>query len=321
MLSLPDFRAKSVVICFATEGQRISFKNDNLIITDKQGEVVLQTTCHRMFALWVVGSTTITSGVLERSRKFGFSVLLLSYSHRPYGIWNSATEGNFLLRRMQYGYDGLEVARHLVQNKIANQAALLRTLRGKSPELKAAIASMDGLAAQAVEARDLHLLLGTEGAASRLYFGHWFADLDWKGRRPRIKCDPLNATLDIGYTYLFNMVEAMLCLYGFDIYQGVYHRCFYQRKSLVCDLVEPFRCIIDRQVRKAHGLYQLRSEHFNLVKGQHLLSIEHNKDYTRWLVKAILDHKEEMFTYVQEYYRCFIRQRPIDQYPVFNIND
>lgn len=264
MLSLPDFREKSVVICFATEGQRISFQNDNLIIKDKDEVVTLQTTCHRIFALWVVGSTTITSGILERSKKFGFSVLLLSYSHRPYGIWNSATEGNFLLRRIQYGYDDLGVARHLVQNKIANQAALLRTVRGKSPELKAAITSLDAYRQQAEHAFDLHTLLGMEGVASRLYFGHWFADMDWKGRRPRIKCDMLNTTLDIGYTYLFNMVEAMLHLYGFDLYQGVYHRCFYQRKSLVCDIVEPFRCVIDRQVRKAHGLYQLRPEDFNL---------------------------------------------------------
>ena len=121
MLSLPDFREKHLVISFAREGQKVSFKNDNLIITEKNGDVVVQTTCHKLFSLWIIGSTTITSGLLERSKKFGFSIFMLSYSNRQYGSWNSAVEGNFLLRHKQYSYNNLELARYLVETKIANQ--------------------------------------------------------------------------------------------------------------------------------------------------------------------------------------------------------
>ena len=55
--------------------------------------------------------------------------------------------------------------------------------------------------------------------------------------------------MDIGYTYLFNFIDALLRLYGFDTYLGFYHKEFYQRKSLVCDVVEPFRCIIDKNTK------------------------------------------------------------------------
>lgn len=321
MLSLPDFREKNIVICFASEGQKVSFKNDNLIIKDAEENTVLQATCHKIFALWIVGHTTITSGILERSKKFAFPICLFSHSHRPYGLWNSATEGNFLLRRKQYDYNELHIARHLVRNKITNQTELLKSIRNKPQSATDAIKKMTEYAEQTETADDLQMLLGLEGVASRLYFSHWFSGMEWKGRKPRTKIDVINTTLDIGYTYLFNIIESMLNLYGFDLYQGVYHRSFYQRKSLVCDIVEPFRCVIDKQVKRAHGLKQMQKDDFREQKGQYFLKIEKNKDYTRWLIQSILEHKEDIFGYVQEYYRCFMRGKPIEQYPVFKIKE
>ena len=73
----------------------------------------------------------------------------------------------------------------------------------------------------------------------------YFDNVQWNGRKPRIKSDYVNVVLDIGYTMLFNIVDAMLQVYGFDTYYGVFHKCFYMRKSLVCDIMEPIRPIID----------------------------------------------------------------------------
>ena len=327
MLSLPDYREKQIIICFTTEGQKMSFKNDNLIISDKEEKTILQSSCHKIFSVWIVGSTTLTTGIMERSKKFGFSIYLLSHSHRLYGWWSSPTEGNFLLRKKQYGYSDLGIAACLVQNKIANQTELLKNIRGKDNETKEAVEKMKAYTAQAIcnadlpTGGDLQTLLGIEGVSSRLFFNIWYADMNWQGRKPRTKTDMLNTVLDIGYTYLFNIVECMLNLYGFDLYQGVYHKCFYQRKSLVCDIVEPFRCIIDRQIKKAWGLKQMQAEDFREERGQYYLKIEKNKDYTRWLIQSILEHKEDMFVYVQEYYRCFMRGKPVAEYPVFKIKE
>lgn len=319
MLSLPDFKAKSIVVCFATEGQKVSFKNDNLIIKSTDDEVVLQATCHRIFSLWIVGPASVTSGILERSKKFGFSVFMLSYSHRLYGYWSSAVDGNFLLRQKQYTYDNWDIARHLVHNKISNQVLLLKSMRRKTDNVKSTISSLEFYKTQLPAAAYLKSILGIEGVATRMFFSEWYADMYWQGRRPRAKPDYINTILDIGYTYMFYMVECMLSLYGFDLYQGVYHRNFYQRKSLVCDLVEPFRCIIDKQVKRAHRLRQLQREDFYERNHQYYLKPEKNKEYTKWLVESILEHKEDIFKYIQAYYRCFIRQKPIEEYPVFYI--
>lgn len=321
MLSLPDFKERQLVVCYAREGQRVSFKNDNLLVTDAEGVVRLQRSCHRIFGLWIVGQTSLTSGILERSRKFGFPILLFSYGHRLYGTFRNPTEGNVWLRRQQYQYDSLDLPKRLVWNKIANQRALLKGIRKKGQGVKDAIEGLEVYMEKLHEATDFRMLLGLEGSGSRLFFTHWFQDLPWRGRKPRTKIDPINVILDMGYTYLFCMMEGLLDAFGFDLYQGVYHKAFYERKSLVCDLVEPFRCIIDRQVKKAWNLGQLNPQHFIVSQGFYQLKWEHHKTYTKWLLEALLEEKQSMFSYVQTYYRSFMRQSPIEAYPTFLLNE
>lgn len=319
MLSKPDFKEKHAVLVFAKDGQKLSFKNDNLVVKDSDGKIVLQVTCYKLFSVWIIGNINITSGLLERSKKYCFSITLFSYGFKPYGQWNAATEGNFLLRQIQYTSPSLAITQRLVHNKIMNQQGLLKTIRDKNQQCKDAITKI-GEYAQKVHAQDdLNSILGLEGSASRLYFGVWFAGQGWKGRKPRAKIDPINVLMDIGYTLLFNFIEALLNLYGFDVYKGVYHQNFYQRKSLVCDLVEPFRVIVDKTIKKGINLGQMKEEDFLQIKGKYVLNYKDAKPYTKWLLEGILEYKEEMFTYVQLYYRSFMRQKEQNDYPFFNI--
>ena len=69
----------------------------------------------------------------------------------------------------------------------------------------------------------------------------------------------------------FNFIECNLRLYGFDIYRGFYHTLFYERKSLVCDLVEPFRCIIDQAIYRAYRLKQIDLNDFGHKNHQYYL--------------------------------------------------
>ena len=319
MLSYPDFKEKNIIIVFATEKQYFSIHNDNLVIKDKEDNVILQTTCYTMLALWVVGHCTLSSGLMERSKKFGFPVFLLSYNFKCIGVWNAPTEGNFLLRKKQYVYNDWNIGKHLIKNKIENQIQTLNSIRKKSAGCKEAIALLRKYKIQLTFAETLSDIMGFEGVASRIYFEYWFTGLPRQGRKPRAKQDPINLLLDIGYTFLFYMIENMLHLYGFDIYQGVYHRNFYKRKSLVCDLQEPFRCIVDKQIKRAYGLGQIKMEDFSCYQGQYKLLPAKSKEYTRWLLQAIIEYKSEIFLFCQQYYRSFIRVRAIDTYPIFDI--
>lgn len=321
MMSVDTFEKKQIIFVFTRDGDKVSFSNDNLVVKNGD-EVRLQSTCYRIFALFIVGNITITSGIIQRSRKFGFPIFLMTTSLRTYDVIGHRTEGNFILRKIQYDHGGLDIAKHLVENKIHNQIDTLNLQRWKDNDMKTDISSLERCAESVKTFRgDLRELMGIEGIASKIYFRNNFNIEGWTGRKPKIKPDFINSTLDIGYTVLFNLTDAMLGLYGFDVYKGVYHREFYMRKSLVCDMVEPFRPLIDWQVRKAVNLGQCKPEDFNVSDGRFLLNISKNKDYAEFLMKPLLASKEQMFLYFQNFYRAIMKHRPISDFPTFRISE
>lgn len=321
MLSAPEFRSKQIIFALLSHGDRLSFSNDNIVIKNKDGEIKHQSTCYRLFALFIVGHVSITSGLLQRAKKFGFSLYLLTHNLSNYGAWNAAAEGNVLLRQKQYAYTGLGLAKHIIDNKIRSQTAMLQQTRNKSGGDKETIQSLNQYRSQLQQPDlDLQAILGVEGIASRVYFARLFADMDWRGRKPRVKHDITNVLLDMGYTQLFNLVDALLNLYGFDVYKGVYHQVFYQRKSLTCDLVEPFRPIVDKQIKNAYNLGQVKVEDFDQRQGKFFILPAAAKPYTTMLLQSILHHKESIFLYVQQYYRAFMRGKPVGEYPTFEFS-
>ena len=68
-MSTRDFEYKQIAFVFTDEGEKISFKNDNLVVTDADGKVKHQSTCYRLFILFICGDYCLTTGLLDRSKK------------------------------------------------------------------------------------------------------------------------------------------------------------------------------------------------------------------------------------------------------------
>ena len=291
------------------------------VIKNKDGTIKYQMTCYRIFAVFIIGEISITSGLIRRARKFEFVLCLMTSSFRVYSIIGNRMEGNTMLHHKQYEYDGDDLARFIVLNKIKNQKKVLGNLRYQTDAVTEAIDTLGKYEATLHQENIVgSSLLGLEGSASKVYFPQIFNNVNWKGRKPRIKNDYINSTLDIGYTMLFNIVDSLLQLYGFDVYQGVYHKEFYMRKSLVCDLMEPMRPLIDYKVRKAINLKQCKQEDFKVYyNSQWTLIPQKIPAYIGFLMEEILDNKEEMFLFIQSYYRSFMKGRPVEEYRMFNL--
>ena len=258
MLNANDFSKKQIIFLIPKDGDKLTFSNDNIVVKDKNGKIKYQSTCYRLFRLCIVGNVSITSGLIQRSKKFGFSICLMTTSFKVYEVMGARMEGNTLLRTNQYKYNGKKIGTMIEKNKIANQSVALKKIRNRNDYLNEGISILDNLANSLDSDMDYLCVMGIEGNAAKVYFPRMFDNVSWNGRKPRIKSDYLNVTLDIGYTMLFNVVDAMLQVYGFDTYYGVFHRCFYMRKSLVCDLMEPMRPIVDYAIRKAINLGQCK---------------------------------------------------------------
>lgn len=273
MLNANDFKKKQIIFLFTNEGDKLSFLNDNIIVKNKEGGIKYQSTCYRLFMICVVGNISITSGLIQRSKKFGFSICLMTTTFKVYEILGARMEGNTLLRKHQYEYTENDIGRKIEQNKIKNQSQILKNIRGKNQIMKEGIELLDKMVVQLEQQLEYLEVMGIEGNAARVYFSRVFDNVDWKGRKPRIKNDYVNVTLDIGYTMLFNIVDAILQVYGFDTYYGVFHKCFYMRKSLVCDLMEPIRPVVDYQVRKSINLGQCKENDFEVINNRWCLKL------------------------------------------------
>ena len=320
MMSRPDFLYKQIIFFQTIAKEKLSFRADNLIISDEDGNIKLQHSCHKCFALFIIGNITVTSVLLKKAKFYGFPVFLLNSNFHLDCVIGNAAEGNTLLRKKQYGNNTIVpfIARELIRQKIINQSSLLKMLR--SP------AKIDRLGADVLSNSanllplDRNTLMGQEGQASRVFFKLYFRNFNWKRRAPRCREDINNLLLDIGYTYLFNFMECMLNLYGFDLYCGVHHTFFYQRKSLVCDIMEPFRCIIDHRLRKAHTLKQISQDDFFFDRDHWELKYASQHHYVKLFMKDILERKEDIFKFVRAYYLWFMKDNPeINNFPVFQI--
>lgn len=288
MLNANDFKKKQIVFLFTNEGDKLSFLNDNIIVKNKEGGIKYQSTCYRLFMICVVGNISITSGLIQRSKKFGFSICLMTTTFKVYEILGARMEGNTLLRKHQYEYTENDIGRKIEQNKIKNQSQILKNIRGKNQIMKEGIELLDKMVVQLEQQLEYLEVMGIEGNAARVYFSRVFDNVDWKGRKPRIKNDYVNVTLDIGYTMLFNIVDAILQVYGFDTYYGVFHKCFYMRKSLVCDLMEPIRPVVDYQVRKSINLGQCKENDFEVVNNRWCLKYKSNPQYIQFLMLSLI---------------------------------
>lgn len=320
MLNANDFKKKQIIFLFTNEGDKLSFLNDNIIVKNKEGGIKYQSTCYRLFMICVVGNISITSGLIQRSKKFGFSICLMTTTFKMYEILGARMEGNTLLRRHQYEYTENDIGRKIEQNKIKNQSQILKNIRGKNQIMKEGIELLDKMVVQLEQPLEYLEVMGIEGNATRVYFSRVFDNVDWKGRKPRIKNDYVNVTLDIGYTMLFNIVDAILQVYGFDTYYGVFHKCFYMRKSLVCDLMEPIRPVVDYQVRKSINLGQCKENDFEVINNRWCLKYKCNPQYIQFLMNAILEYKDDIFLYIQQYYRFFMKRKSANEIPVFIIH-
>lgn len=320
MMSLNDFEFKQILFVNAREGDKFKVDNDNIAIYDKEGNCRHKSTFYRLFILYIVGGFTITSSLIEKSKKFGFSVILMSYSFRFITVINNGLEGNYLLHRKQYENTSLLIGKEIIKRKFESQRYIFTSAR--SLDSKNLLVNIDYYASVLDDVEpDVGTYMAFEGLIAKQYFKAMFGDLGWNKRMPRTKVDPLNTTLDIGYTLLFSFVESILAVYDFDLYVGVLHRQFYKRKSLVCDIVEPFRYIIDYEVRKSWNLKKFKNDDFEFKNNCYYLKKEKTSVYTSVFLSALLKNKEMIFKFVQQYYRWFMKGEEIGKFPRVQYDD
>lgn len=126
------------------------------------------------------------------------------------------------------------VWQRVVRDKISHQSQVL--------DARAREEAGERLRAQVPEVRSGDTT-NREAAAARLYFRELFGD-----GFNRDDDTPVNAALNYGYAILLSTVNREIVSRGYLTQMGICHRNEYNQFNLSCDLMEPFRPIVDRLV-------------------------------------------------------------------------
>lgn len=322
MFTKKDVQFRSIIVINCREHQ-ISFRvlNGELFLVDAENDKALtKIPFQKILALFIIGNTTISSPLLEKCRRYNVAISLMKPSLRQIAFLSEPAEANYLLRQKQYSLpdDDITIAKYIVRNKVANQRELLKRTRKKDIPTVSGISYCDSALDTIDGISDFSSLMGLEGSVSKVFFSAYFDGMGWNKRVPHSHLDPINTMLDIGYTILFNYIEVFVRMFGFDLYRGVYHKQWFRRKSLICDLMEPFRCIVDSQMRKSLHLGQFKESDFRVYKGEYELKPEEAWKYYQTFFEAMIARKNDVFVYIQQYYRSFMKGLDLHNYTPFN---
>lgn len=222
----------------------------------KDGEVLDSIRLLDISQLCLFGNVQTSTQLLRELFAREVPILWFSYGGWFQGMAAGLPAKHVELRRRQVaiaGQGGLSIARAMVEGKIRNTRTLLRrNVRAPVPDI---LGSLRELARQAAEATSVESLLGTEGAAARLYFSCFLGMLregerlpgfafSFEGRHRRPPPDPINCLLSYAYMLLVKDLTAVAYAVGFDPYLGFYHRPRFGRPALALDLAEEFRPLV-----------------------------------------------------------------------------
>ncbi|HBB44926.1 MAG TPA: type II CRISPR-associated endonuclease Cas1 [Clostridiales bacterium] len=186
-------------------------------------------------------AVVITTALLSEFVKRNIKVIICNEKHNPvaellpyYGSYNNALK---LKQQLGWGIKTKQMVwTEIVAKKIINQSKHLRFL-GKKEDADKMLEY-----ANQVELNDV---TNREGHAAKLYFASLFSK-DWS----RDCGDFYSKALNYGYIVLLSTFNREIVKSGYLTQLGIWHENQFNDFNLSCDLIEPFRPIVDRIVYK-----------------------------------------------------------------------
>ena len=237
-------------------------------------------------------------------------VFLDSYGDPVGRVWFSKMGSTALIRRKQLEAAetamGLELVKDMIHQKMENQARFLKKLMHARPggesTFTGAIENIgQALSALNEETESLNTarnrFMGLEGAAGRAYFQCLSSVMperyQFNGRSRRPAEDPFNAVLNYCYGILYSLVEKACILSGLDPYVGFLHTDNYNKKSMVFDLIEPFRIFGEQTAVYLFTGKKMKDDYFDVKE----MSVSLNQEGKPVVVEAMNKHLDETVRY------------------------
>ena len=216
---------------------KLSVSNNYLIVrNDDVRKIHLSEVYCLMISCPAVNITGIALYELTRNK---IKVVFCDEKRDPYGelIGYYGSHNCAKQLRKQLGWSGAAmgfVGTEIVTQKIRNQAAVLRKYG-----FDERASMLDGYAAEVVRGDTAN----REGHAAKVYFNTLFGM-----SFTREKDCNVNSALNYGYAVLLSCINREVVACGRLTQLGLTHRNEFNEFNLSCDLIEPFRVLVDEDV-------------------------------------------------------------------------
>lgn len=215
---------------------KLSYKNDYLIIRNEKLNMIHLSEINMIII--ENGMASITSYLINELANKKIKLIICDEKHNPscemmpyYGSFNTSKK---IQNQISWKQEKKNKAwQSIVKYKIHNQAMLLKKLD---------IAGYEKLLEyeQQVEIGDK---TNREGHAAKVYFNLLFGK-----EFNRDSADNTNVALDYGYSIMLALFSREVVSKGYITQLGINHKNEFNQFNLSCDLIEPFRPLIDEVV-------------------------------------------------------------------------
>lgn len=292
-----------------SRGSYLRKKNNCFLI--KNDEKVFEISVKKIESILIATSAYISTDAVKFAMDNNIDIIFLDYFGNPYGrVWHSKLGSTTLIRRKQLesstGEKGLNLAKEWVICKINNQIELLKNLKNSRPHKENALKTyIDFIENKKIVLSEIkgsleekrNSIMAVEGMAAKEYFealNYIMPErFKFKGRSRNPAKDEFNCLLNYGYGVLYSMVEKACILAGLDPYLGFIHADNYNKKSLVFDLIEMFRILVDKTVIYLFSKRKIKKEYFDQIKN----GLSLNKEGKAVLISTLNETLEKKVRY------------------------
>ncbi len=225
---------RTVVI---SKQSKLSYKNRFLVVKQESDEKYIHLSEIDTIIVDSI-SVSISTYLLKELSDNKINIIFCDEKHNPFGELKSYylshnVSKKILLQTKWSQRKKNDLWQEIIKNKITNQALQIRKIKSQNYNLLLSYVS------EVVSGDKTN----REGHSAKVYFNTLFTK-----KFVRNENDSINAALNYGYAILLSSFNKEIVSNGYLTELGIHHKNEFNPFNLSCDLMEPFRIIIDNFV-------------------------------------------------------------------------
>lgn len=225
---------RTVVI---SKQSKLSYKNRFLVVKQESDEKYIHLSEIDTIIVDSI-SVSISTYLLKELSDNKINIIFCDEKHNPFGELKSYylshnVSKKILLQTKWSQREKNDLWQEIIKNKITNQALQIRKIKSQNYNLLLSYVS------EVVSGDKTN----REGHSAKVYFNTLFTK-----KFVRNENDSINAALNYGYAILLSSFNKEIVSNGYLTELGIHHKNEFNPFNLSCDLMEPFRIIIDNFV-------------------------------------------------------------------------